>query len=60
LTKANSPAQQWRNQSLSAISKTDEAQRNPLVVGSGQFPVDAIETGDFRVWRSGNIAVITG
>ncbi len=30
------------------------------MVRSGQFPVDAIETGDFRLRRHGNVAIITG
>jgi hypothetical protein len=30
------------------------------IVRSGQFPVDAINTGDFRLRRYGNVAIITG
>ncbi len=30
------------------------------IVRSGQFPVDAINTGDFQLRQYGNVAIITG
>ncbi len=46
--------------STNADGRTVEKKEWLEMVGSGRFPVDAMKSGDFRLRRYGNVAIVTG